>query len=211
MFGTLRRQARELAPLLAALYVPATALLLATVIASYVKRLSFGFFTSDPTAVLGISPFTGAISNLGVLGWCATATLCLFTWAVTRHRTGGGVGDAFLLIPGLLTVGLMADDLFQIHEILLPLYVGGSDDLLIVPYALIGVGWVVAFRRRILGTEYLLLLIAVVGFAVSVVVDTLTEAPYSTRYLFEDGFKFLGIVGWLGYMGRVCFRELTGR
>ena len=34
----------------------------------------------------------------------------------------------------------MADDLFQIHEILMPLYVGGSDDLLIVPYALIGAG-----------------------------------------------------------------------
>jgi hypothetical protein len=160
MFGTLRRQARELAPLLAALYLPATALLLAGVIASYVKRLSFGFFTSDPTMVLGASPFTGAISNIGVLGWCATATLCLFTWAVTRHRTGGGIGDAFLLIPGLLTASLMADDLFQIHEVLLPLYVGGPDDLLIVPYALIGLGWLVAFRRRILKTEYLLLLIA---------------------------------------------------
>ena len=47
--------------------------------------------------------------------------------------------------------------------------------------------------------------------AVSVGVDALTEAPYSTRYIIEDGSKFLGAVGWLGYFGRVCFRELTGQ
>jgi hypothetical protein len=41
---------------------------------------------------------------------------------------------------------------------------------------------------------------------VSVVVDWRGEPPYSSRYLLEDDSKFLGIVGWLGYIGRVCFR-----
>jgi hypothetical protein len=211
MFGTLWRQARGLAPLLAALYVPATALLLGAVVASHVKRLPFGMFTRDPTTIMGANPLIGVLSSVGVLGWCATASLCLFTWGVTRHRVAGWLGDVFLLIPGLLTTALMMDDLFEIHEVLAPRYIGVPDDLLIVPYGLLAMGWVVAFRRRILRTEYLLLLIAAGGFTVSVVVDTLTDAPYNSRYLLEDGFKFLGIVGWLGYFGRVCFRELTGR
>jgi hypothetical protein len=86
----------------------------------------------------------------------------------------------------------------------------GPDDLLIVVYVVVSIAWVIAFRRRILQTEYVLLGIALALLAVSVAVDTWTEGPYSTRYMFEDGFKFLGIVGWLGYFGRVCFRQLTG-
>lgn len=209
--GALRRQARELAPILAALYVPAAALLLGAVVASHVTRRSLGVFTRDPTTIMGANPLIGVISSVGVLGWCATASLCLFTWGVTRHRVAGRLGDMFLLIPGLLTAVLMLDDLFQIHETLAPRYIGGPDDLLIVFHVLVVVGWAVAFRRRILQTEYLLLLIAAGGLIVSAGIDSLTEAPYSSRYLFEDGFKFLGIVGWLGYFGRVCFRELTGR
>jgi hypothetical protein len=152
MLGTLRRQARELLPLLAALYVPATGLLLAAVVAAYVKRLSLGFFIRDPTSVMVASPLTGMVSSIGVLGWCAAATLCLFTWAVTRRRSGGPVGDVFLLIPGLLTAAVMLDDLFRIHETLAPRYLGGPPDSLIVAYVLIGGVWLVAFRRRILGT-----------------------------------------------------------
>jgi hypothetical protein len=210
-FGTLWRQVRGLAPLLAALYVPATALLLGALVASRVKKRSFGVFTRDPTTIMGAHPLIGLVSSVGVLGWCATASLCLFTWGVTRHRVAGRLGDMFLLIPGLLTTVLMLDDLFEIHETLAPRYIAVPDDLLIVPYVLVAVGWAVAFRRRILRTEYLLLLIAAGGFTVSGVVDALTDAPYDSRYLLEDGLKFLGIVGWLGYFGRVCFRELTGR
>ena len=43
------------------------------------------------------------------------------------------------------------------------------------------------------------------------VVDALSSAPLNSRYMLEEGFKLLGIVGWLGYLGRVCFRELTER
>jgi hypothetical protein len=204
------RQARGLASLLAALYVPAAALLLGAVVTACVRGVTLGMFTRDPTTIMGASPLIGALSSIGVLAWCATATLCLFTWAVMRHRTGGRLGDTFLLTPGLLTTALTLDDLFEIHETLIPHYVGGPDDLLIVPYVLIAMGWVIAFHRRILETDYVLLLIAIFLLAVSVAVDALTEGPYSTRYMFEDGFKFLGIVGWLGYLGRVCFRELTG-
>jgi hypothetical protein len=204
------RQVRGLAPLLAALYVPAAALLLGSAFVGYRRRLSFGMFTRDPTTILNVNPLIGVLSDLGVLTWCAAATVCLFPWGVTRRRTAGRLGDIFLLIPGLLTVLLALDDRFEIHETLLPRYVMGPDDLLIVVYVVVSIAWVIAFRRRILQTEYVLLGIALALLAVSVAVDTWTEGPYSTRYMFEDGFKFLGIVGWLGYFGRVCFRQLTG-
>jgi hypothetical protein len=203
-------QLRGLAPLLAALYVPAAFLLLGSAVVAYRRRLSFGMFTRDPTTILYVNPLIGVLSNLGVLAWCAAAAVCLFTWGVTRRRAGGRLGDLFLLIPGLLTVLLTLDDRFEIHETLFPRYVGGPDDALILVYVVVSIAWVVVYRRRILETEYALLLLALALLAVSVGVDALTEAPYSTRYIIEDGFKFLGAVGWLGYFGRVCFRELTG-
>jgi hypothetical protein len=207
---SLRRQARDLAPLLAGLYVPTTAILLAALIASEVKGRSLGFLTREPAAIMGTSPLIGALSNLGGLLWSAAATVCLFTWAVRlRQRAGGRAPPAFFLVSGLFMAAMMMDDVFQIHEELAPRFLGVSDEPVIVLYVLFAIAWLVVFRRTILGTDYLILLIAAGCSAVSVVVDAYSDVPVNSRYFLEDGFKLLGIVGWLGYLGRVCFRELT--
>lgn len=208
---SLRRQARALAPLLAGLYVPATAILLAALIASEIKGKSLGFYTREPAAIMGTSALIGALSNLGGLLWSAAATVCLFTWAVKlRQRAEGRVPPAFFLVSGLFMAAMMVDDVFQVHEELVPRYLGVPDEPVIVLYVLFAIAWLVVFWRTILKTDYLILLIAAGCSAVSVVVDAASKAPFNSRYFLEDGFKLLGIVGWLGYLGRVCYRELTG-
>ncbi len=66
--------------------------------------ISLGTFTRDPTAFMNARPFVGALSNLGVLGWCAAATVCLLAWLVRRHRQTGRVSAAFFLSAGLLMI-----------------------------------------------------------------------------------------------------------
>lgn len=202
-------QARSLAPLLAALYGPATAVLLVAVARSRSKGFSLGMYTSDPTATLGGHPLVGALSSVGALGWCAAATLCLFTWLVRRRRTAGRVSAGFLLSSGLLMAALMVDDLFLVHEWIAPRVLGMPENLVLSVYALAMLTWLVAFRWTIVATEYLLLVLAAGFAALSLAVDLTWDSSADLRYFLEDGSKLLGIVGWLGYLGRVCYRELV--
>jgi hypothetical protein len=211
VFAALWVQTRALAPLLATLYGAAAAALLAAVAASRSKGISFGTFTRDPTAVLEDHPFVGALSNVGVLVWCAAATLCLFTWLVTRRRAAGRVSPWFFLASGLLLAVLLADDLFLIHETVGPRYLGLDEERILAGYVLLMLCWLVLFWRTILATEYVLLVLAAGFSAVSIAIDHTWDSGRDLRYLLEDGFKLLAIVGWLGYFGRICYRELTGR
>ncbi len=67
-----------------------------------------------------------------------------------------------------------------------------------------------AIRAIILRTEFLLLVLAFLGLGLSVVIDlvaTVIELPGS--YVFEDGGKLFGIVGWTAYFVLVSAREVT--
>ena len=146
VFATLRRQAHEDAFLLASLYLPTAALLLATAVVGWITGKSIGLLTGDPLAILHGHPLTGALSNLGVLVWCAAATICLFTWVVRRHqRASGRVAPPFLLASGLLMVFMMVDDLYQVHDALLPRYLGAPEEPVIVLYVLLTAGWLIFF------------------------------------------------------------------
>ncbi len=210
MLGALWAQARTLAPLLVALYGPATAALLVAVARSRSKGVSLGTYTRDPATFLDVSPLVGALSNVGVLGWCAAATLCLFTWLVRRRRTVGQVSAAFFLSSGLLMTVLMVDDLFLGHDWIGPNVLGVPENLVLSVYVLAMLTWLVAFRRTIVATEYLLLVLAAGFAALSLAVDLTWDSSRDLRYFLEDGSKLLGIVGWLGYFARVCYRELVG-
>jgi hypothetical protein len=73
VLAALWTQGRALAPILAAFYCPAAAVLLTAVVVSQRNGISLRTFTRDPTAFMDARPFVGALSNLGVLGWCAAA------------------------------------------------------------------------------------------------------------------------------------------
>jgi hypothetical protein len=208
----LRRQGRELAPLLAALYVPATAILLAGLAYCEMKGRNLGYLTREPAAILGGHALTGALSQLGGLVWSAAAAVCFLTWLVKRGRPASGrVPPVFFLASGLFMAAMMVDDVYQFHEELAPIFLHVPDEAVVLFYVLVAVVWLVLFWRTILETDYVLLVIAAVCSAISVLVDALSDTPTNSRYLLEDGFKLLGIVGWLGYLGRVCYRALTDR
>lgn len=194
-----------------AMYASASAVLLITALASIAGDIRPAFFCRDAMATLEAHPLTGLQSNLGVLVWCATAAICLFS----RRLLGPGRGDAglFLLCFGLFTALLTLDDLFLIHEDLLHRYLGSwaYGKALYLLYALFMGGALIRFRSLVARSEYVLLLLALLFFAAALGVEAFDDLWLSPwRIFWEDGFKLTGILTWCGYLTRTCL-QLLGR
>jgi len=193
-----------------AVYLPALAVLAAVAAASVYKAVPVEILTQDMAAVVEIHPLTGILSNLGILLWCASAAVSLFTWMVLWRRPMD-MPVGFLLASGLLTLQLLLDDLFLFHEELAEGYLGIGQATVMALYVLLAGAYVLSFRRTILRTEYILLASAVACFAVSILFDAV-EDHWTNRwqYLIEDGFKFLGICNWCAYHVRTALAYIEG-
>jgi hypothetical protein len=153
----------------------------------------------DPASVAGVPWWTGLLSQLGLLGWTVAAAAA-GGGAWLAGRLGRHAAAVFLGSGALLTVLLLADDLLQVHAVLLP-GIGIEkplSQLLIVAPAPV---WALTQRREILRTRWLVFVAAILGFAVSVAVDMwwVPTAGDANRTMIEDGAKFLGICAWAQY------------
>lgn len=215
-------QTKRLLPQLLLLYGLTLGVLLAVVLASQRTGVSIAMFMRDPNAILGVQradvafmfPYMGVTSNLGVLLWTAAATLCLVTWAATNGQAGST--RWFFLYFGLLSVALMLDDLFMLHETAPAFFLGldgGVGELLpFALYALAFLAGIVLYRQQLFADDGLFFLLALAFLALSVFVDLIQPWVQSQigdwRILFEDGFKLLGIAGWFWFFLRRSLAEL---
>ena len=175
------------------------------IIGSRLGDVPISVLTRDPMAVLRGHPFTGALSNLGVLLWTATVSICGLTlWARgdLLRRMG-----AFEYVAGgaLLTSVLLFDDLFMVHEYLAPrfLRLRASDRWVLAAYA--GLTAVYFWRiRRLLSIRDHLLMAACTFFVISLGVDQLVKVKGPWYHVWEDGSKFLGILAWFGHYTILC-------
>lgn len=151
--------------------------------------IPFEKITGDPAYHRGFHPLTGFLSYIGILLWCTTSAVTLFTASVLYRRGGNGVTPMYLIYAGVLTGILMVDDLFMLHDYLighLPMY---------ILYALLAGYFFYRYFHRIRQDTFLLLLAAVGFLAVSVAMDLFLPNE-GLEYFLEDGFKFLGIMSW---------------
>lgn len=182
--------------------IPLTLLLL-TAIGSVLTDIPVGDFTRDPAYLGDLSPFSGYISNLGALCWCAGAVVCLTGWALLSKQKTQPQLALFFLLAGLYTILLMLDDLFLLHEEIFPMFLPFGEKLIITGYGLLLISGLYYFRTIILSSKFSFLVLALGFFAMSVGIDFVQDEIEllvgNWRILFEDGFKFLGIVCWLAY------------
>lgn len=152
----------------------------------------------DPAYLSGEPWYTGVLSDLGVLGWASAAVTALWGGWVAG-QTGRPTAARFLRGGALVSVVLLADDLFQLHADVLR-FMGlpkGIRQLLVVLPAVV---WLVRRAADIARTRWVILVGALVGFGASLVVDGLAR-PGSTLGLFvEDSAKLLGVLAWTQYM-----------
>ena len=174
--------------------------------------IPFSFFTQDPLVVAKGRAYFGLLSNLGILCWCAAATVCLFTWVLLKssaHARNAG----FFLFSGILTLMLTLDDLFQLHEEVFPNLLGIRQRYVLLCYLLLTAAYLVIYRRKILSRHAVFMVAALAMFTLSVAEDATSIAlimhnSLSLHYLVEDGSKLFGIISWFVYFVSVSSEEI---
>lgn len=165
---------------------------------------------NDPADTLGFHPLVGLISMLGLFGWAAAAGICFLTYAVVRFRETARM-RRFWLAAGLLTVLLLLDDAFMLHEEILPFGLGIRERYVKLGYLAVAAAFGLGFLSILAGNNLRLLVAAGSFFALSVLCDT----PFLMQplglwendlviYLIEDGAKFIGISLWMAYLAKTA-------
>lgn len=158
----------------------------------------------DPLAVAELRQpecckvYYGAVSNLGVLVWMGGAAICLFAAAVVQAQGARAQAAVFLAAAGLLTGFLAIDDLFLVHENVLPA-LGVSEPVTYGAYGLLGLVYLAISWREILRHNVVLLFVGVALLGTSVVIDWMFHSEHPMRILLEDGAKLTGICAWVGF------------
>jgi hypothetical protein len=165
----------------------------------------------DPTVLGKIHPLSGILSNLGILLWWSTASICLFTATFLLHLKQSKK-FWFLLSSGLLSVWLAFDDLFLFHEAA-DFYFGLTQGILIKSLSIVVLAYLIKFRNLILRTNFFILLLALAFLSTSVVIDHFQESRLlyllgEWRIFLEDGTKWLGIASWCGYFTHTSYQML---
>lgn len=166
--------------------------------------------TADPTALIGGPFYLGFLSQMGIFVWAAVATIGLFTSYVLRLSGGDRAYSRFFVASGLFSLWLGLDDVFLFHEEAFPIYLGIPEKVVYGLYGGLFLLYCIRFRRFIFRTDCTALVVALVAFATSILLDII-EPPYLNPYFFEDGAKFVGLVAWLTYFVKAGGQQLSQR
>jgi hypothetical protein len=159
-------------------------------------------------AIMEAPVYVGLLSNIGILFWCASATICIFSFAVLQKNLDDREVLLFLLFSGLMTVVLLLDDLFLYHEEVFPEYLHIPQKAVLAGYGIMIFLYLIRFRKTIIQTEFLVLLFSFGFFGLSIIIDWIPQSTIPEHHLFEDGSKLLGILSWFAYFTRVCVKQV---
>lgn len=138
----------------------------------------------------------GFMSQLGIMIWIATASICLFSGILMIFDETLKKFSSFALSAGILTGWLAIDDAFLLHEKVFPI-LGVSQNVVLSSYILLTLIYLAMSWRIIINSDYLLLILGGIGFTVSLLIDIVLHTPIWV-YL-EDSGKFFGICCWAAF------------
>lgn len=192
-------------------YVPSLAILLIMAAAGIFFEVHLPDLTRDVAAIAEIHPLSGVLSNLGVLLWCAAASICLFS-ALTLRGFIAQEDYNFLLSTFLLSAYLMLDDFFLFHEDLAGRYLKLDEYVVFGGLGVAVVIYLVRFRRLILQSNYIALFLALGFLATSAGMDKVVGPMFLEighwEIFLEDGSKWLGIASWCSYCWHTCQQQV---
>lgn len=192
-------------------YGIAVLLLIFLLIVHLLYDIPYSHLTRDPVVELEGDPFTGILSNLGIIFWSGTAAICLFVALYSVDDKSKKREQSFFLTSFIVTAILLLDDLFLFHDIILPDYFKIRERYIFLTYLIITAAYIYFNRKIMLRTPYLALIIAGCFFSLSILVDIAFKYIYiPAGFLIEDGSKFMGIISWGSYLtftGFICMKN----
>ncbi len=165
-----------------------------------------GFLYGDPNSIAKQPPSYGMLTFLGVLLWATAGAVASFAGLARRGLVGRDGLAGFLLVGGLLTLAMAADDLFTFHENYAR-HVGLSEARVMAIYGLWAGFWLVAYRRDALRGEWLLLALGLAGLAGSAICDVLEDKLHLVLPV-EEQCKQFGILFWALFLVRASWAAL---
>ncbi len=186
-----------------ALLIP-TSILFITFKVGRMLGIDLGDLTRDPNTILKGHTYTGMISNAGIFFWSASATICFFTAAFLYRLKGPRQQFLLMLFAGILSFVLGFDDVFQMHEKMFSDIRYIPEQLFFLAYFVCIVFIVIVCFKTFLQTDFVLWSLALLMFAMSLVVDREIIRANSDHAFWEDSFKFTGIVLWTAYYLRTA-------
>lgn len=199
------RQFQSLRNVFIFLQIPAGMILLLLLFLKLKFDIDTEELTRDVNALAGLPPYAGMVSNLGVLFWCASATLCLFTGLIGKRK--GLSIESFLFYSGILSAVLMLDDLFLLHEEIFPENLHIPEKLVFAIYGILAFTIFFLHRKIVFSTNYLILLTCTMFLGLSVFVDVFFN-NFRGEDLVEDGAKIIGIMTWFGYYATLGYETI---
>ena len=155
--------------------------------------------TRDTATILKGPAYTGAISNLGIILWSATAAIMLFSSFHLYRNTVQRRAALMTFLYGALTTMLCFDDTYQFHEKAFSGIVYIPEEIIYAFYLISIVIIATVCRIVVVTTPYLIGLIAMFFFGTSILIDELNLPSGQHDAFIEDSFKFVGIFLWAIY------------
>ena len=177
-----------------------SALLIALLLSIFLD-VPFGNFTRDPSSIHPNSKFYfGFISNIGVLFWSFASSICYYSYSIIKNEVIDTQIKSFFLWAGTISLVLLFDDLFLMHEKFFPKVLFLNEKIVFALYGVLVLIFLIKHQKLILeNTRYIYLVIALLAFGLSLVFDFMPRFSDKWHHIFEDGPKFIGIVFWFGY------------
>lgn len=164
--------------------------------------------STDPADVEQYPLYIGMLSNWGVILWTAAATICLFSAVILKHQKAPDGTFNFLAVSGIFSLTLGLDDLYMMHDRLLPKLFHISEIFFYILYFLSLLIYLGYFASQILKYNYILLMISLLLFIVSRPAFILFRR-FGIFTNLADMFKYFGIVFWLAFFYRTALHEMN--
>lgn len=203
----IKNQLRQSAPVLVMVYALTTAILSIVIFLGIEHDIELDHFTQDPASIMGTPFYLGFFSYIGILFWCAAAVVCFFSRAIIPDEQATKRIRSFLLYSGLITALLMFDDLFLLHELVLPELFFLPEMVVYLIYLNILLVYAILFRAELMNSEFIILVIAAGLIGASQFVDSI-PMPIPEDSFLEDAVKLFGIVTWFTYFLRFCLQYI---
>lgn len=161
----------------------------------------------DAADVIGYPAYFGMLSSWSSMLWMATAAICLFTAVITWKDPSDPRTRRFLFFSGLLSLIIAIDDLYLLHDRILPGLFDVREAVFYLFYLFLMTGYLIVFFRQISRSDYILFWIAFFLLAFSRGFYKLL--PFLREFnTTNDMFKYFGIVFWLAFFVRTAAKHL---
>jgi hypothetical protein len=180
---------------------------------SHQLNISLYYLTGDYATVLKAPFYAGLISNIGIIFWFITGSVCVFAYFAGRtfhpEKTKG-----FIVYGAAISLMLGMDDLILFHEKTRYLF-NVNEAFLFLVYGMIVFVFLIRYQSTFLDSPQVsLFVLSLSFFALSILMDKNIlglDREKNLYHLLEDGAKFVGIICWSVFFINYSYSSLSDR